>query len=396
MRENSELDATISSIKTEKDKLSSNDDWLSSQAQEIELNKKLQQLQLTLSKIQQNDEKIKKLKSKKKETELKTNIATIKLDVNQDDDVEFLLEELNEDDDSDTEEQDESNYESVKIYICSRTHSQISQLVHEVERSPFSDDIRLVSLASRQSYCINPNVNKLGNPALINERCLDLQRASKGKTTSADQEGRALKKKRSNCKCPFMQSKHIEQLKESALLKIQDVEELVQTGKKINACPYYAARSAVVDAQVIVVPYNLILHQSTREASGIKLKNNVVIIDEAHNLLEALVDMHSSQITGHQLLHAHNQLTEYRNRYRTKFSAQNLLYINQLLYIVGKLINILGGKPGCSSTEHCKDVSSKMYTLSDFVIEADIDHLNLYKVLKFCSNSKICQKVTYK
>lgn len=139
-----------------------------------------------------------------------------------------------------------------------------------------------------------------------------------------------------------MQSKPIDQLKESALLQIQDVEQLVTGGKKINACPYYAARSAVKDSQVVVVPYNLILHQSTREASGIKLKNNVVIIDEAHNLLEALVDMHSAQITGHQLLHAHSQLLEYRNRYSTKFTAQNLLYINQILFIVGKLIKLLG------------------------------------------------------
>lgn len=65
-----------------------------------------------------------------------------------------------------------------------------------------------------------------------------------------------------------MQNKTVEQLKESALLQIQDVEQLVIAGKKLNACPYYAARSAVADAQVVVVPYNMILHKSTREASG--------------------------------------------------------------------------------------------------------------------------------
>lgn len=78
--------------------------------------------------------------------------------------------------------------------------------------------------------------------------------------------------------------------------------------------------------------------------AGIKLKNNVIIIDEAHNLLEALADMYSAQITGHQVIHAHSQLTEYRNKYRTRFSAPNLLSINQLIFIVGKFIRILGKK----------------------------------------------------
>lgn len=59
-------------------------------------------------------------------------------------------------------------------------------------------------------------------------------------------------------------------------------------------------------------------------------------------MLEALADMHSAHINGHQLLHAQSQLTEYRNKYKTKFSAQNLLYINQLIFIVGKLIKMLG------------------------------------------------------
>jgi chromosome transmission fidelity protein 1 len=59
---------------------------------------------------------------------------------------------------------------SVQIYFCSRTHSQLAQFVGEVQRSPFGQDIRLVSLASRQNYCINKTVQKLKNLSLINER----------------------------------------------------------------------------------------------------------------------------------------------------------------------------------------------------------------------------------
>lgn len=57
-----------------------------------------------------------------------------------------------------------------QIIIASRTHSQLSQFVGEIKRSPYGKDIRVVSLASRQNYCINPTVKQLKNISLINER----------------------------------------------------------------------------------------------------------------------------------------------------------------------------------------------------------------------------------
>ena len=39
---------------------------------------------------------------------------------------------------------------SFQIYFCSRTHSQLSQFVREVIKSPYGDDTRVVSLGSRQ------------------------------------------------------------------------------------------------------------------------------------------------------------------------------------------------------------------------------------------------------
>lgn len=59
---------------------------------------------------------------------------------------------------------------SVQIYFCSRTHSQLAQFVGEVQRSPYAQNIRLVSLASRQNYCINKAVQKLKSLSLINEQ----------------------------------------------------------------------------------------------------------------------------------------------------------------------------------------------------------------------------------
>lgn len=56
-----------------------------------------------------------------------------------------------------------------QIYFCSRTHSQLSQFVTEMKKSPYSK-ARIIPLASRQNYCINKTVKNLKSISLINER----------------------------------------------------------------------------------------------------------------------------------------------------------------------------------------------------------------------------------
>ena len=51
-------------------------------------------------------------------------------------------------------------------------------------------------------------------------------------------------------------------------------------------CPYYASRKAIDCAEIICLPYNMILHDEIRKSLGIDLRENIVIFDEAHNLEE--------------------------------------------------------------------------------------------------------------
>lgn len=53
--------------------------------------------------------------------------------------------------------------------------------------------------------------------------------------------------------------------------------------------------------QVVALPYNMLLHKSTRESLGVELKGNVVVVDEAHNLVDAINEMYSTQLTLHQV-----------------------------------------------------------------------------------------------
>jgi Rad3-related DNA helicase len=77
----------------------------------------------------------------------------------------------------------------------------------------------------------------------------------------------------------------------------QDIEEIAELGKSQHACAYYASRGAVASAQLIALPYSMLLHKDTRETLGIDLKGAVVICDEAHNLLDSLSDLHSAELS---------------------------------------------------------------------------------------------------
>lgn len=45
----------------------------------------------------------------------------------------------------------------------------------------------------------------------------------------------------------------------------------------------------------------MLLHAATREAAGIRLQGQVVIIDEAHNLIDTITGIYSTEVTGSQV-----------------------------------------------------------------------------------------------
>ncbi|XP_064609498.1 ATP-dependent DNA helicase DDX11-like [Liolophura sinensis] len=311
-----------------------------------------------------------------------------------------------------SESEDEGEEEHVtKIYYCSRTHSQLSQFVKEIMKSPFGENTRVVSLGSRQNMCINDSVKKLKSLSLINDRCLEMQKNKK--SGEKNEEGVRVKKRKSMGTCPFYKQDHLQDYRDRILMDVNDIEQMVTMGRQMKACPYYGSRFAVPSAQVVALPYNTILHRSTREACGIKLEGNIVIIDEAHNLLETINNIHSVEVWGSQLTQALSQLSQYFQRYQSRLKAKNLLYIKQLLFVLQGFLRCLGGKAICQvhfgtgihiDTSHRKpgvaadqqtrtDKDVKLQTINNFLFESNLDNVNLFKVKKYCERSQISKKL---
>uniref|UniRef100_A0A3Q1H8C3 Helicase ATP-binding domain-containing protein n=1 Tax=Anabas testudineus TaxID=64144 RepID=A0A3Q1H8C3_ANATE len=306
-------------------------------------------------------------------------------------DEELIIAEYESDDElkGKNDEDDELVEEHVtKIYYCSRTHSQLAQFVHEVQKSPFSKDISLVTLGSRQNLCINEEVRSLGSIQRINDCCMEMQKNKHGEKKQHHEEG--VKRKRGPAKtvCPYNKTSALQQMRDVVLGTVHDIEQLLKLGRETHSCPYYATRLSIPPAQLVVLPYQMVLHEATRKAAGVQLKGQVVIIDEAHNLSDTLSCIHSAELNGAQLCRAHSQLTQYADRYKSRLKAKNLMYIKQILFVVEGLVQVLGGKWVWHKSLIVMLLfllGIEMLTINNFHFKAHIDNINLFKVVDISS-----------
>uniref|UniRef100_A0A3B4FLT0 DEAD/H-box helicase 11 n=1 Tax=Pundamilia nyererei TaxID=303518 RepID=A0A3B4FLT0_9CICH len=312
-------------------------------------------------------------------------------------DEELIIAEYESDDESkiktEKDEDDELVEEHVtKIYYCSRTHSQLAQFVHEVQKSPFSKDISVVTLGSRQNLCINEGVRRLGSIQRINDRCMEMQKNKHEKHNH--EEG--VKRKRGPAKsvCPYNKASALQQMRDVVLGAVHDIEQLLKLGRETHSCPYYSTRLAIPPAQLVVLPYQMVLHEATRRAAGVQLKGQVLIIDEAHNLSDTLSCIHSAELSGAQLCRAHSQLSQYADRYKSRLKAKNLMYIKQILFVIEGLVRVLGVIHIKAQICFFVLLGTEMLTINNFLFKAQIDNINLFKVLqRYFEKSMISRKV---
>ncbi|OQE00785.1 hypothetical protein PENVUL_c046G01102 [Penicillium vulpinum] len=291
------------------------------------------------------------------------------------------------------DEEDDGDDE-IKIFFCSRTHSQLSQFAGELRRVTFpssipsdlgpesKDDlfkleerVKHLSLGSRKNLCINPKVRALGNNTAINEKCLDLQQAG----AAADK------------KCSFIPSKEDRALalefRDHTLATVKDIEDIVQVGEKLGICPYYASRPVIKHSEIVTLPYPLLLQRSAREALNLSVKGHIVIIDEAHNLMDAIAGIHSVTISLSQLQTAIGQLTTYARKFKNRLKGKNRNYVAQVIRLVSSI------------AEHAKSISRQKGQLEGSVQTADlmagkgVDQINPYKLSKYLQESKLARKV---
>ncbi|KAJ3055903.1 DEAD H (Asp-Glu-Ala-Asp His) box helicase 11 [Rhizophlyctis rosea] len=268
----------------------------------------------------------------------------------------------------DSQESEEEDYEDVQILYCSRTHSQVSQFINEIKKTVYAD-ARSVSLGARKTLCVNQTVRNLGTEPRINDKCLDLQKESNPQK-----------------RCEYKPDKEMAEMFADKLhVSIRDIEDIASMGKDMSICPYYGSRDSIKSSEIVAMPYPILLSKSARESYGIRLKDNIVIIDEAHNITNAVTSLHTVEIDLQQIDRAHNLLKQYFDKYQRRLKGKNVTYIRQILGLLMNLGRYLkrAGRNGVSIVK----------SVVDFTHEAGVDNVNVLKLKAYLDESRLAQKL---
>ncbi|KKY21951.1 putative imidazole glycerol phosphate synthase hishf [Diplodia seriata] len=317
--------------------------WMLEYAREEKRRTALQQradLEDRLAKVRAKEKKLKERYSNGEPHFKRQKTAAADTDIDDDDEARFILDDYESDDEvghKDKSKRDPDSGGGAKVNIDGEVGEAFKHL----------------TLGSRKNLCINPKVQKLGSTALINEKCLDLQKAG----TAADH------------KCPFLPTKETEatvnDFRDHALADIRDIEDLGAIGRKLGICPYYASRPAVKPSEIVTLPYPLLLQKTAREALDINMKDHIVIIDEAHNLMDAISGIYSVSVSLTQLQRSRSQLTT----------------------LLDSLTGYLQGMAAQAKEDE------GMVQIGDLMAGKGVDQINLYKLLRYLDESKLARKV---
>ncbi|KAJ5854553.1 Helicase-like DEXD box c2 type [Penicillium rubens] len=360
------------------------------------ITEKRQEFEARLAKIRQEEERVKQTQDSADRPRKKLRLDDSAPELVEDDD-QFVLDDYDSDTENQKKQNDSGNSDGLSastLALLERTHSQLSQFAGELRRVNFpssipsdldlesKDDlskleerVKHLSLGSRKNLCINPKVRALENNTAINEKCLDLQQAG----VAADK------------KCSFIPSKDDEALalefRDHALATVKDIEDIADVGKKLGICPYYASRPVIKHSEILTLPYPLLLQRSAREALNLSVKGHIVIIDEAHNLMDAIAGIHSVTVSLSQLQAAIGQLTTYARKFKNRLKGKNRNYVAQVIRLVSSI------------AEHMKSISQQKGPLegsvqtSDLMAGKGVDQINPYKLSRYLQESKLARKV---
>jgi chromosome transmission fidelity protein 1 len=248
-----------------------------------------------------------------------------------------------------------------RVFICSRTHSQISQLVREIRRVESVEQFTVVSVGSRAQLCVHPNMSLEAGVLGINEFCNQLVE---------------------NQSCEFRNN--LQDLRTVIAASPLDVDEMRRKGSdsRFMGCPYFASRSVARDADIILAPYASIFHRESRESLGLDIQGSIVIVDEAHNVLDAVNSIRSVSLTDSDLSGLVVSLSKYMEKYIQKLAPRNLVYLRQVFFLCRRLLKYVQES----------DITKTMQ-VSDLTKGHVCDGINIPALISFVEESRLAHKL---
>ncbi|KAG6845118.1 hypothetical protein H0H87_000545 [Tephrocybe sp. NHM501043] len=305
-----------------------------------------------------------------------------------------------------------------KIYYASRTHSQLTQILPELQRLKLRlslssyhppdqtsststkkrilDDVeheeagpstRTVALGSRKQLCINDELRSKSRD--LDEGCREMLGGK------AD--------KRCQYLPPVGDEEKMFDFRDQILSTPKDIEDLADAGRAAQTCPYFGARKAIPQAQLITLPYNLLLQKTARAALGIDLTDQIIIIDEAHNLIPTLLSLSTTRLSQATLVTSFIQVCAYVSKFKNRLGPANLLHLKRLVVFLDALKKYVlewketrVSKPALGKETPSVIEKVEVMTPAQLVerLGRKASGINLLEIEKYLRSSKVARKIS--
>ena len=150
-----------------------------------------------------------------------------------------------------------------RVYVCSRTHSQIEQILRELKRTGYAP--KYTVLSSRQRLCPLKKSDAdcqdmLGDGLTQQERITACAHYNRHEYVADNMNYYAEK----NC--------------------TWDMEDFNRVVDEFSACSFFALRHLQATSEIVFCPYNYLFDHNVRRKMKLDIAGAAVIIDEGHNI----------------------------------------------------------------------------------------------------------------
>ena len=299
------------------------------------------------------------------------------------------------------EQKGHENKDITNIYYCTKTVSQISNVLRELSNTCYV--IKNSFLTSRKFAClyIDKKEKLTFEPSLLKEKCDKVRKSNKNEDI---------------LKCPYYSENYDYYYKKYD--KLEDIEDLFKDGKNEEFCPYFYNINKTKDyANLTLMSYNYILNPFIRSKLNIINNNAIVILDEAHNICSILENLFSRKLDENSIFELQDALqtilddTDSKNEKRIKLINNEINNIKKFIVKLEKIKNLISEKENiisnndekgiiflCSLEEFkdkiFKHFSPKFYEILDEDINSIIDTIiNDEKLKKYNSIKRVTKKM---
>jgi len=243
-----------------------------------------------------------------------------------------------------------------KIFICSRTHSQIEQILRELKRTGYAP--KYTVLSSRQRMCPVKKSDTECKDLLGAKIAQELKETQCGHFNRHEMVGESMSE----------YSKHN---------RAWDMEDFNKVVEEIEGCPFYSLRHMQQGAEVIFCPYNYLFDCNVREKMKIEVQGAAVIIDEGHNIEDVCRSGTSIEVSLAQLTEGTNALAQYLDKDKFHYHQLMAQFMSKVLAFLTRIMQNMGAGQ--------KDVVVRTHEMLGFILDV-LGQVSIEDAQEFLNN----------